>query len=344
MSSSSVDTRAANAIPFEDLITPDTRFKYGIPVNLFIDHFRVTHPDVRAALVNHPSLCYMLGRVETSSNEATDRLQPDKIVRPIFHLVDGSGMFGLENADDALRWPGIFGHSLGTARQAWYVFNRFKQLTPDQRRAFEKAGYDFSEFDSLDPSDVRDFMMVDHLSRRAWDEKTKDNINLANLPEGSPGETARYILERYKAPTVFLDLIRIEDHAHQLVQRAGQAEEGHYFPNIVDAILTYVDWTFERSPIDLTTRFERLRQSRKDIDPEVLKVLESCGRNFQVMTDLVLETDIISELQKIGPYEWEYRIRKAYCTPSGINVAQAFAEYIQQYPELTAISSSSETV
>lgn len=336
MSAIPFDARSNSPIPFEEIITPDPRFNYRIPVNLFIDHFQVNHPDVRNVLMQYPQLCYMLGRIDSFASETTDRLQPDKVARPIYHLLEGSGMFGLEIPDDAMRWSGIFGHSVGTARQAWHLFNRFKQLTPAQRAEFEKAGFDFDEFDLLTPDEVRDFMSTDHLGRRGWDEKDKDGVNFTHLPEGSPGELTRYLLGKYKAPQVFLELIRIEDHANKLAKRINQEEgNSHFFPNIVDAILTYVDWTFERSPMDLKTRFERLRQFRKDISPEILNILESSGKSFEEIFNRILRTNLFEEIQKIGPYDWEYRIRKAYCAPSGITIQEAFPEYIQQYPGLT---------
>src|SRR3989344_1608826 len=334
MTAQLIDNGPAINLPLEALITTDTRFNYGIPVNLFIDRFGVNNPGVMEVLKLHPPLVYMLGRVSGESSGTTDRLQPDKVSRPIYSLLEGSVMFGLENPDDARRWPGIFGHGLGTARQAWFVFNLFKQLNPQQRAAFEQAGFSFEECDDLEPGVVRDFMMIDHLSRRIWDERRSDGVNITGLSGESPGEMARNLLFKYKAPVEFLNLIRIEDHVHQLAERAIDGEEGSkYFPFIVDAILTYVDWTFERSPIELKSRFARLREYRKDIAGEILKTLESCGTTFESTVNSILGIDLFAELKNIPPYAWEYRIRQAYCAPSGVKMQEVFPEYFAQYPQ-----------
>ena len=95
MTAQLIDNGPAINLPLEALITTDTRFNYGIPVNLFIDRFGVNNPGVREVLKLHPPLVYMLGRVSGESSGTTDRLQPDKVSRPIYSLLEGSGMFGL---------------------------------------------------------------------------------------------------------------------------------------------------------------------------------------------------------------------------------------------------------
>lgn len=299
-----------------------------IPVDSFTERFTVTHSEVVDTLHQFPSLCYLLGRI-TDLPQTRD-IKFDNVERHVYYLVEGSGMFGLAHPDDAMRWKGIFNHSIGTPRHVFYLAQGLRDLSPDERTRFEDRGYSFSEFDSLEPELIRDVMMPSHNSRRGFDERNWYDLNDEVHKPGTPGELAHAYLDQCGAPAIFADLIsRVEEHADHL-PRAGV----NYFPNILDAILTYGDWVYLQRPATLKESFDAKRKNRSDIDEDILTLLESCGRTFETDINEILKIDILEELKLAGPYEWETQIRRAYCAPSGIRLEDAFQTYVAQYPQV----------
>ncbi|MBI4226211.1 hypothetical protein HY612_03820 [Candidatus Roizmanbacteria bacterium] len=315
---------------FEKALLPPSELKYGIPVYAFMEHYGVENPQVVETLERYPTLCYLLGQVTEVPVGSTAILQPDGVERPIRHLVEGSGMFGLKDQDDAMRWAGIFGHSIGMARQAWLLYRMFEQLSPGQMNLFLAAGYDFRDFIKFDSNTVRDGSFANHCSRRWHDEH---NVDLKQPQSMAPGQSALNHLITYKAPQFMLDLIRVEDHFKEL-QAARVQEIGgrHRMPDIVFSILTLADWTIERKTMPLDARFARLR-GRGDL-AEVLPVLEECGKGFEADVNRITGVNIVDLFNGAGPFDWEYKIRSAYCATSGLEVKKAFPEYFEQYPEL----------
>lgn len=331
-----------------DKILPNAENRYGIPVNTFISRFEVSNPQVKDVLQKYPTLCYMLGNISSPAEVIVTDKHPavrkgeiktgDKISKQL--LMEGSGMFGLKDKDDAKEWKGIFNHTVGSARHTFFLFNRLSEAIkkdPKIKEKLQEAGFDFSEFDKLDAETLRDFMFMDHLTRRQYDETNWYQLNDYQKewhPETSvPGETAKALLEKYQADQTFIDLIRVENHPNHLAESAT-TEGNKHFPNIVDALLTYADWTFEQGPMSLEERFKKLKETRKDISPELLEVLESCGHVFENTMNVIFETNIFEELKSAGPYDWETEIRTVYGAPSGLSLKETFPGYLQQFPQI----------
>lgn len=316
-----------------DKIIPSTENRYRIPVDTFIGRFEVTNSLVKDVLHNYPTLCYLLGSVTKEPQRSQNNFN---VERDVFYLAEGSGMFNLKKKDDALEWKGIFNHTVGSARHTFFLFNKLSEAIkqdPEIKEKLQGAGFDFSEFDKLDAETLRDFMLMDHLTRRQYDEKRWYKLEDEWHPETSvPGETAKALLEKYQADKTFIDLIRVENHPNHLAESAT-TEENKHFPNIVDALLTYADWTFEQGPMSLEERFKKLKETRKDISPELLDVLESCGHVFEDTMNEVFETNVFEELKQASPYDWETEIRVAYGAPSGLSLKEAFPGYQDQFPQ-----------
>jgi len=319
--------------PGRDERSARDRLLADVPIEAYIQKYGVEHPVVIDSLRKYPTLVYLLGRV-TPEPVGRGAVDFDRIERDVRYVQEGSAMFGLEHRDDAMRWKGILNHEVGTARRVYYVARRMQKLTTDERSRFEEAGFDFAEFDTLDPAFLRDFMLVSHPTRRGWDERRLYELDdQAHLP-GTPGESALQFFIRESAPEIFQRLIRVEDHAGHL---AVEGPRGHHFPNAIDGILTWCDWTYGQRPVELGPRFVALREARKDIPGELLDILEASGRNFEATVNEVLQTNLYQEMQEAPPEPWELEVRRAYVAPSGITIAEAFPFYVgDEYPGIEA--------
>lgn len=255
----------------------------------------------------------------------------------VYFLTEGSGMFGLKNPEDAMRWKGIFNHVMGTARQVCWLAQRFKGLTPEERSRFEQLGFDFSDFDRITPELLRDFMLISHAGRRASDEYRWHGLRDSVHQTDESGISTIGILQRESAPWVFQELMRVENHAEHLAAVKGDDQ----FPNIVDNILTYCDWTFGQQPNTLFERFEGLR-ARSRTDSKVLNTLQQAGTRFENALNEIMRSTLRQEMANSGPYEWEIEIREAYCAPSGIDPRVVFPDIFPQGKDAnaTAITSS----
>lgn len=312
-----------------DLIMFDNNYGYGIPVNTFIEYFKVEDLVVKETLINYPTLCYLLGSVTEQAQGRDSR--PDGVDRNVFYLVKGSGMFGLTNPEDALRWKGIFNHIMGTARQAYWLATKLKSLTTEQRTQFEQLGYNFSGLDSLSAEQLRDFMLISHAGRRIADESSWHNLTIPPHGQTDPGAATLSLLNNLKADRNFIDLMRVETHAELLVQ----TEEGKQFSNIVDNILTYCDWTFGQESETLETRFKKLGINLPDgqgrAPQNVLITLKQYGTAFESALKQVLGDNIWQEMTQARPYDWEVEIRNAYCAPSKLSIKEVFLKFFNQF-------------
>jgi len=275
------------------------------------------NPLVAETLREFPSLRFLLGKV-TPVPVGRDK-RPDGIDRPIYFLTEGSGMFGLKNPDDAMRWRGIFNHIMGTSRQVYWLADRFGRLSDDQVQAFVARGYDAQSFSAIEPNKLRDFMFVSHAGRRQADEYTWHGLRDAVHPTGDSGESTYQHLKKEGAPAEVLDLMRVEMHADHLAASVNES----LFPDLIDNVLTYPDWTFGQRPNTLKERFAGLRQSHRQ-PPEILDVLEQCGTKFETAFKDIVDPDIFNQMTHAGPYDWETKIRQAYCAPSGLAVEAVF--------------------
>lgn len=287
-----------------------------IPVDGFIQGFQVTNPQVQETLSRYHVLCYLLGRVGAVPVGRDDNM------RDIHLLEAGSGMFGLEIRDDVMRWRGIFNHVMGTARQVFYLASRLENLGPDQRRQLVDMGFDFSEFDTSSAEVLRDFMFISHAGRRSADEKKWYKLDDAAHRESDPGLATDTLLKESGADPVFLDLMRVEMHADHL----AEAGEDLRFPNIVDNVLTYTDWTFGQTPNTLAERFEGLRRSQR-ASPEVLDVLEPCANSFERALKQAIGPHIWHRMAEAGPYVFETDIRSVYCAASTLSLEEVFPDF-----------------
>ncbi len=93
-----------------------------IPVDKFIEKYRVDNPDVIETLKKFPVLSYLLGSVseKTFENNRT--------------VTEGSAMFGLTNPQDAMRWKGIFTHITGASRHVYFLSDKIAHATPTQKQ------------------------------------------------------------------------------------------------------------------------------------------------------------------------------------------------------------------
>jgi hypothetical protein len=292
-----------------------------ISVEEYIERYDVSNPLVRETLHEFPDLRFLLGKVDTRVQGRDSR--PDGIDRPIYFLIEGSGMFALKNSDDAMRWRGIFNHIMGTARQVYYLADRFSSLPNYQIQAFGERGYYVPSLVTMRPDSLRDFMFVSHAGRRQADEYTWHELRDIAHEAGDSGKSTYQLLQKKRAPTLFLDLMRVELHADHL---AKSAQDNH-FPDISDNVLTYPDWTFGQAPNTLVERFAGLRKSKRAA-PEILDILEECGTSFESVLQEIVDPDIFDQMTHAGPYGWETKIRQAYCAPSGLSIGDVFPGYV----------------
>ncbi|MEK7129543.1 MAG: hypothetical protein AAB803_00850 [Patescibacteria group bacterium] len=297
-----------------------------IPVDTFVARYRVEHPQVIEALRVYPPLCYLLGRV-TDEPQIRDS-HPDGVERHVYYLSEGSGMFGLTHPEDAMRWRGIFNHIMGTARQVYWLADRLTRATTAERETFGQRGFDVSTFVAINPLILRDFMFISHAGRRQMDEYNWHGLRDAVHPSGDSGKNTIELLRAERADPTFLDLMRVEMHADHL---AVTADSG-LFPDMVDNVLTYPDWTFGQKPQSLSERFSGLRKSGR-AEVNVLDILERCGTAFERALKEIVSPTIFEDMAHAGPHEWETRIRQTYCAASGLTVAEVFPGYLQQFPQ-----------
>jgi len=292
-------------------------------VDNFIKRYDVTNQLVIETLHEHPNLRFLLGNVNPEPVDM--KVLPDGSTRFVYSLTEGSGMFGLKNPDDAMEWRGIFNHSIGTSRQVYYLADRLSRLPDDKVKALGERGY---YFPAIRPIILRDFMFITHAGRRIWDGRHINKLIDAAGPAEDIGKTAYELLKRQGASARELDLMRVEMHADHL----AQSIRGIRFPNIADNIMTYGDWTFDQDPMTLEARFKLLRD-RKRASDDVLAILKACGKTFEKDLQEIVDPDIFDHMTHAGPYEWETKIRRAYCASSGLNMKDVFPGYVAQFPQ-----------
>ncbi|MBI3985210.1 MAG: hypothetical protein HY344_04750 [Candidatus Levybacteria bacterium] len=294
-----------------------------IDVDAFIAKYGVDNELTREVLHEFPTLCYLLGNT-TDTPQAMDS-RPDGVARRIFFLTEGSGMFGLSQPEDAMRWRGIFNHVMGTTRQVYYLGQRLMEIGEGGRAELGSHGFDAGTFDEIDPELMRRFFLVSHAGRRRADERAWHGLNDGVHIEDDIGEASLEFLTSQDAEQGIIDLMRVEAHSDLL----DTAMTLGYFPNIVDNVLTYTDWTYGQRPQTLQSRFEGLRKSQRQ-PVEVLDALERAGNHFEQAIVSVLGIDTPTRMANAS-YDWEERIRRAYCAPSGISIAHAFPDYSAQF-------------
>lgn len=304
-------------LPSPDFSTSHDFITRAIPVDAFVARYRVEHPQVIEALRVYPPLCYLLGRVTDEPKTRDSR--PDGVERPVYYLAEGSGMFGLTYPEDAMRWRGIFNHIMGTARQVYWLADRLAHATPAQGEAFGQRGFDVDSFGAINPLILRDFMFISHAGRRQMDEYNWHELRDAVHPSGDSGRNTIELLKAEHADPTFLDLMRVEMHADHLAVTA----DGGLFPDIVDNVLTYPDWTFGQKPQSLSERFAGLRKSGR-AEPNILDILERCGTAFERALKEIVSPTIFEDMTHAGPYEWEREIRNAYCVAAGLTIGEIF--------------------
>ncbi|HUD19871.1 MAG TPA: hypothetical protein VMR81_05505 [Patescibacteria group bacterium] len=296
-------------------------------VDAFIERYDVANQFVRETLHEHPNLRFLLGNVNPEPVDMK-RLS-DGSMRFVYSLTEGSGMLGLKNPDDVMEWRGIFNHIMGTSRQVYYLADRLSRLPDYQVQLFGERGYYVPSLITIRPNVLRDFMFISHAGRRIWDGRDINKLKDTVGPSEDIGKTAYDLLLRQGASERELDLMRVEMHADHL----AQSTYGTRFPDMIDNILTYADWTFDQTPMTLETRFALLRE-RKRATEEVLGILEACGKTFEKDLREIVDPDIFEHMTHAGPYDWETKIRGAYCAPSGLNIKDVFPGYIAQYPQV----------
>lgn len=295
---------------------PDLRSNlYGVDVDKFIKEYAVEQENVQEALRWYPTLCYLLGDVEDAQMRDS---RPDGIDRPIWFLKEGSGMFGLKNPEDAMRWKGIFNHIVGSAGQVMWLADQLKNLTEDQKQEFIKRGFSLQTLESLDPILLRDFMLISHAGRRQMDEFHWHNLRNEAHPSEDSGKNTEFLLQHYDADPRFIDMMRTEKHEY--LKDIGK--DG-YIPSLVDNICTYCDWTFGQRPMSLRERFDSLRKSKR-VSDEMLTILETAGTAFEKALKEIVDSDIFEHMRDRKYYDWEYEIRHGYCISAGLSINIVF--------------------
>lgn len=306
------------------MATLETNSVGEIPIAQRVDEaiarYNVEHTLVRETIHEFPELRFLLGHI-TNEPQGTDR-RPDNVERPVYYLTEGSGMFGLANSHDAMRWRGIFNHVMGTARQVYWLAQRVAGLPSYQIAEFGDRGYDVPTLLRIRPEALRDFMFVSHAGRRQMDEYNWHGLRDRVHPSADSGFNTYRLLKQEGAPPLMLDLMRVEMHAHHL----AKAVRGNMLPDMIDNLLTYPDWTFGQSPVTLTERFAGLRKSGRS-EPEITNILEQCGAAFERDLIDIVDPDIFVKMTHAGPYTWETKIRNAYCAPSGLAMSKVFPNY-----------------
>lgn len=301
----------------------DTKTSPIIDIQAYIAKYDVENGLTREVLHEFPTLCYLLGTTTTTPQTTDSR--PDGVTRNIFFLTEGSGMFGLTHPDDAMRWRGIFNHVLGTTRQVYYLTQRMMELDEDEKAAFGNHGFDTATFDEIDPDLMRRFFLVSHAGRRRSDEKAWHGLNDDIHDQLDAGDASLGILKAEDAGDAIIELMRIEAHSDLLSRTTALGQ----FPNIVDNVLTYSDWTYGQTPQSLQARFEGLRKNQRQ-PKETLDVFEKAANHFEQSLVEILGSDVSTKMAN-EPYSWEERIRRAYCAPSGITMPKAFPDYCARF-------------
>jgi hypothetical protein len=304
---------------------------YGIDVNFYVYKYGIENTDVLEVLKQHPVLCCLLGSVIDQSLGRDPR--PDGIERPYYILQEGSGLFGLKNKDDAMRWKGIFNHTIGSARLVEKTATVLSQLSEEQTRQFEERGYDIDSFQKINPQLLRDFMFVTHAARRQVDERGWHDIHDIAHPNGPYGDVrdtgflTEQILREHNVPKEFTEMIKVEQHAEHLLD----LETGGKFTDLRFAILGYSDWIFNQKPVTLEERFKGLGTSGRETK-EVLKKLEQAGKRFEEDLQEITGMTWADIVQAPIP-QWEYDIREAYCAPSGLSTDQVFPVFWETWQQ-----------
>ena len=294
-----------------------------IDVDAFIAKYGVENKLTKDVLHEFPTLCYLLGNT-TDAPQAID-LRPDGVERNVFFLTEGSGMFGLTKPEDAMRWKGIFNHVMGTTRQVYYLARKLIEIDESGKEVFGNLGFDTSTFGEIDPELMQRFFFVSHAGRRRSDERAWHGLNDTVHAVDDIGEASLQYLIDQDAEQGIIDLMRVENHSDLLDTTKNL---GH-FPNIVDNVLTYTDWTYGQRPQTLQSRYEGLRKSQRQ-PADILDTLERAGNHFEQALLEAVGVDTPSAMANAA-YGWEERIRRAYCAPSGISIAQTFPDYCTQF-------------
>lgn len=287
-----------------------------IPVDKFIEKYHVDNPDVIETVKEFPVLSYLLGSV-TKESQGTDT-RPDGTMRPYFLVKEGSGMFGLSNPEDAMRWKGIFNHIMGAARHVHFLADKIAHATPIQKQKLLALGYTPASLASLDPDLLRDHKLIDHAGRRQMDELAWHNVSDEVHPSTYSEKNTLALLEQNGADPYFLHHMKEEDHAYLFSRgKSGRLKDIQF------AVLTYGDWTYEQKPMSLAERFRGLRASKRAEDA-TLDMLEALGSTFESDIKSVFGQEIIQKMLEHEPYIWEQKIKNAYAKSAGLSAREVF--------------------
>lgn len=279
-------------------------------------------------ITRFPTIRFLLGDVARQS-VVNSR---DGTAKSKFILQEGSGMFGLKNPEDAMEWKGIFNHVIGSVRNVYFISQKLQSLTDEQKQQFADLGYDHNSLATLNPDSLRDFMFISHAGRRKADEHAWYAVHLPPQkdPQNQRPNDHSYlytmeILESMDASQELKDLMRVEDHVHEV----EGAKEGR-IKDVVDNILTYCDWTYGQAPTPLAVRFQGLRASGRQSN-EILDILETVGTNFENALKEVLGDDIYDQMANTEPFPGEIEIRTAYASSAGLTLSEVYPDFAQKY-------------
>ncbi len=303
-------------VPDRPKIILSKKDELEVLVDTFINKYDVTDLKTKEVLQAFPMLCFLLGRVTEISQGRDSR--PDDTEREVYYLQEGSGLFGLKNAEDAIRWKGIFNHIMGLSRQTFYLAQRMTNLTEEQRQKFTEKGFDIESFSEINPVLLRDFCFLSHAGRRQVDELKWHDLHDEAHTEGESQDATLQILKSAGCHSAFIELMRVESHIDL------EGKDGR-LPNIVDNVLTYSDWTFGNKPNTLDERFEALRKTQRAPE-EMLDILEQFGRNFEEALKEIVSPNIFEEMVASGMYDWEKQIREAYASSAGLTAKDLYPE------------------
>jgi hypothetical protein len=295
----------------------------AIPVESLMFDYGVSVPETQEAIRTFPTLSYLLGRVSSEKRAMIRVDKPELTGETVNILEDGSGMYGLKDRDDALRWKGIMNHVLGTVRGSVGLFDTLKTLSDNDRASMKKLGYDFSSFDRAERNLIVDSGLVVHAGRRGMDEYQWYGMSDHAHPTGDSYINTVALFAARRAHPALFDMLHIEDHTY-----LDSGDSNEVFADVLTNILTYCDWRWAQSPLTLDERFEGLRKSGRA--PEVrLEHLYSHASVFDRVLSNILGKDFFSRVIRTdGAFvQSEWLIRKGYAASAGLTLQEVFPEF-----------------
>lgn len=149
----------------------------------------------------------------------------------------GSGMIGLENAEDNKEWSGIFEHVIRTSRLASFLAKKLKEKGID-----------------IDPSIVLNTVLVSHSGRRQWDESRwyPDIVdNSKNKKTKSDTDISLELLNKAGISSTIIENVKSHDSKYGIEKLKD---------NWIAKIALYADYRTSQHIMSLQERFNNFKK------------------------------------------------------------------------------------